>query len=68
MKYLYILAILIASTSAVHAYQIGNSHATLQSCNYGYNADFGQSGYTGTYTTMTGNTYTVYFGSTYCKY
>lgn len=60
-------ALLIAalSSSAAHAYNIGGEFATLQSCEYG---SWGyQYGNIGTYRTMSGETYRIFFGSSYCQ-
>ena len=49
------------------AYQINGKYASLISCDYGWSAVRGESGYTGTYEVL-GEIWTVYFGSSYCKY
>ena len=61
------LAHLIVSASSANAYMINDKYASLVSCDYGYSAVRGESGYTGTYEVM-GEYWTVYFGSSYCKY
>ena len=62
------VAAFVLTSNMAGAYTIGNSYATLISCNYSYNADYGRSGYTGTYRTTNGNIYYVSFGSSYCQY
>lgn len=65
-----VLAGLIALGAAAipaRAYTINGVYASLISCNYGYSAVRGESGYTGTYEAM-GELFTVYFGPSYCEY
>tara|TARA_B100001248_G_C27394916_1_gene464864 strand:+ start:215 stop:421 length:207 start_codon:yes stop_codon:yes gene_type:complete len=66
MKFVIVLFLLFLFASKASAYMIGNSYATLISCDYGYNADYGTSGYTGVYRTTSGNIYTKWFGNNYC--
>ena len=64
-KLLLAIAITIASSSAF-AYSIGGEYAQLVSCNYGrYGYQYGN---IGTYKTMSGSLYQVFFGAGYCSY
>ena len=44
-----ILALALLASVTAHAYIIHGKHARLVSCEYGYSAVRGESGYTGTY-------------------
>jgi hypothetical protein len=57
-------AALLASAT-VSAHTINGHYASLVSCDYGYSAVRGESGYTGTYRVL-GELFTQYFGSRYC--
>ena len=57
MKRMIIVLALLCCTFSAFAYKIGNSYATLVSCDWAYNPDYGTSGYTGTYKTTTGRIY-----------
>jgi hypothetical protein len=59
--------ILVLGAVAASAYTINGKYASLVSCDFAYSAVRGESGYTGTYEVM-GEYWTVYFGSSYCKY
>lgn len=61
------VVLLMVGSFSVNAYTINGKYASLVSCDYGYSAVRGESGYTGTYEVM-GEYWTVYFGSSYCKY
>ena len=54
-------------TSVSFAYTINGQYARLVSCEYGYSAVRGESGYTGVYEVL-GEMWTVYFGGNYCSY
>jgi hypothetical protein len=64
--FLILIFSILLSTSA-SAYMINGKYASLISCDWGWSAVRGESGYTGTYKVM-GEIWTVYFGSSYCKY
>ncbi len=53
-----LLAIIFFSVASV-AFAWGQAY--LQSCNYGYNSDYGEGGYTGIYKHSSGNTYSYFF-------
>ena len=60
------LAVSMASASAsAFSYQINGVYAQLIDCTFAYSAVRGESGYTGTYKALS-ETFTVYFGSSYC--
>ena len=60
--------LMVALGTNANAYMIGNSYATLLSCNYNYNADYGSGGYTGIYRALySGGIYYLRFQS-YCPY
>ncbi len=59
--------LLTGGALTANAYTINGKYASLISCDYGYSAVRGESGYTGTYNVM-GEIWTVYFGRSYCKY
>lgn len=61
------VAIIFSTISPASAYQIYGKYAALISCDYGWSAVRGENGYTGTYDVQ-GEYWTVYFGSSYCKY
>jgi len=61
------ISILFMNAATAYAYTIHGKYASLISCDYGWSAVRGESGYTGTYDVM-GEIWTVYFGSSYCKY
>ncbi len=63
---LMLICALLLSTSTF-GYMINGKYASLVSCDYGWSYVRGESGYTGTYKVM-GEIWTVYFGSSYCKY
>ena len=52
---------------AAGAFNINGHYARLVSCDFAYSAVRGESGYTGTYE-VSGEIFTVYFGSNYCEY
>jgi hypothetical protein len=56
-----------STPTIVSAYSINGKYASLVSCDYGWSAVRGESGYTGTYEVL-GEYWTVYFGTAYCKY
>ena len=65
MKILILITALCISSN-LFAYNIGGAYASLLSCNwgqYGY-----EHGYIGTYRTINGQIYTVFFGSNYCQH
>ena len=66
-KILLSMLITLSTVSAASAYQINGKYARLISCDWGWSAVRGESGYTGTYEVY-GEIWTVYFGSSYCKY
>lgn len=68
MKQLILGITLLFASMTANAYYIGNTYATLVSCNYEYNSDYMASGYVGLYRTANGNLYKVWFGSNYCSY
>ena len=60
--------LMVAFANSANAYKIGNSYATLLSCNYNFNADYGSGGYTGIYRALySGGIYYLRFQS-YCPY
>ena len=61
------LALLGSAATMSNAYMINGKYASLVSCDFSYSAVMGESGYTGTYLVL-GEYWTVYFGSSYCKY
>lgn len=68
MRLLGGMAIMLAIfATPVSAYTINGKYAQLISCDYGYSSVRGESGYTGLYRVM-GEIWSVYFGSSYCKY
>ena len=68
MKKIIIAAGLVAAfATSANAYTINGWYAQLVSCDYGWSAVRGESGYTGTYL-VNGEYWTVYFGSSYCQY
>ncbi len=68
-KLITVVATLIAFANYenAYAYTINGHYARLISCDWGYSVVRGESGYTGTYEVYN-EIWTVYFGSTYCKY
>ena len=61
----YILIALLLFSTAVPAYEINGAYARLVSCVW---QQYGNSfGYVGVYSVY-GKHYTVFFGSSYCKY
>ena len=58
--------IMLGCTIAARAYQINGKYARLISCDFGWSAVRGESGYTGTYEVF-GEIWTIYFGSSYCE-
>lgn len=56
---------LALTSGPTHAYQINGWTAELVSCDYGYSAVRGESGYTGTYRVVD-EIVKVYFGEEYC--
>ena len=66
-KMILATATLIAFASSATAYTIHGKYASLIKCEFGYSPVRGESGYTGYYDVM-GEIWTVYFGSSYCKY
>lgn len=63
----FAVVLLIIGTASASAYTINGKYARLISCDFGWSSVRGESGYTGTYEVM-GEVWTVYFGSSYCKY
>lgn len=64
MKKLIFAAVLFCIAMNVQAYGV----AFLQSCTFGYNADYGVSGYTGIYRHQSGNIYRYFFPMTDYSY
>ena len=62
-----VLIFSILFITSASAYTINGKYARLISCDYGWSYVRGESGYTGTYEVM-GEIWTVYFGSSYCRY
>lgn len=68
IKLIAVMVCLIAGNAlTANAYTINGKYASLISCDYGYSAVRGESGYTGTYDVL-GEIWTVYFGASYCQY
>ncbi|MFV1494894.1 hypothetical protein VW040_01060 [Phaeobacter sp. JH85H1] len=57
----------VAIAAPVNAYTINGHYASQISCEYGWSAVRGESGYTGVYEVL-GEYFSVYFGSSYCPY
>lgn len=57
MKKLIFAVTVLALSGNANAYGM----AFLQSCTYGYNSDYSQSGYTGIYEHVSGNIYRYFF-------
>ena len=67
MKKLLLATALVAAATSASAYTINGWYAELISCDYGWSAVRGESGYTGRYL-VNNEIWTVYFGSSYCSY
>lgn len=63
MKKVILLLVLMMSFNASASAGV----AFLESCTFGYNADYNLSGYTGLYRSGSGNRYSFFF-SYYCPY
>ena len=62
-----VVCLVIGNALTANAFTINGQYASLISCDYGYSAVRGESGYTGTYDVL-GEIWTVYFGDSFCEY
>ncbi len=72
MKKILLTAIVASSlATTAYAYNVNGRYFQQINCNYEYNADFGESGYVGTYRSSSGKIYSWFFPTSdysWCPY